>query len=206
MRVFIKGILLAAFVTSAIAVTAQENSDHQKKRGIDPIREVKTSTVVEPASNTGEEDNVLSTSETMTFDTSSVPEDSLTILIRELFRVNNLKQTFPDETRSAMESMGSVFSEDQAEMYEQFMKRFMYELEYGDARRWVDNMFVRNFRKLFTKEEIQYLITVSESPHGRTVLEKLKLLSRNVENDGKKIGKYLGERIALELFQETEKK
>ena len=138
------------------------------------------------------------------FDTSAAPSDSLTALIKQLIDITGVKATDAEMAEASLKrSMGPALDNPQtSDMMKKFYDRFMYEIKEGRGARWLENLYIRNYRALFTEDEIKTLIAFYQTPAGRKSLEKTKILLRNVMEDASKIGAYLGEDLMKNIIGE----
>jgi hypothetical protein len=141
------------------------------------------------------------------FDTTEVPQDSFTLLIKKLLVVTKAKETdLETAEKSLKESMAMALDNPStSDMMHKFQERFMFEMREGRASRWMENLYIRNYRTLFTPEEIQTLIDFYQTPAGQKTLARTKILLQNVMSEARKIGAYLGADIMKKLISDENK-
>ena len=138
------------------------------------------------------------------FDTSAVPEDDFTASIRKLLVVMDARQTDIEMAeKSLKESIGPSFDDpNTSAMMHKFLDRFMFEMREGRASRWLENLYIRNYRALFTPVEIQSLIEFYQTPLGQKTLQRTKILLQNVMSEARRIGMYLGTDLMRKIMDE----
>jgi hypothetical protein len=136
------------------------------------------------------------------FDTTAVPEDNLTKLIRELLAVTHTRETDLEMgTASLMESLGMQDSASVTPLMKKFCNEMIQEFRQGRIAKWLELVYIRNYRKLFTEEEIRGLISFYQSPLGKKSLERTKVLMKNVMTDARKIGQFVGQDVMTRLLE-----
>ena len=142
------------------------------------------------------------------FDTTDVPQDNFTILIKKLLVITKARETdLQVAEKSLKESMATTMDNPATnEMANKFIDRFMFELREGRAARWMEKLYIRNYRALFTPDEIQALIDFYQTSAGQKSLERTKILIQNVMGESRKIGAYLGANIMKKIISEENKK
>ena len=138
------------------------------------------------------------------FDTSAAPSDSLTALIRQLIVITGVKASDVEMAEASLKrSMGSSLENPQTSaVSKKFYDRFMYEIKEGRGARWLEQLYIREYRALFTADEIRSLIAFYETSAGKKSLEKTKILLKNVMSEASKIGEYLGEDLMKTILAE----
>jgi len=138
------------------------------------------------------------------FDTSASPEDDFTALIRKLLTVTKAKEMdIENAEKSLRQSIGpALYNPNTTAITHKFLDRFMFEMREGRASRWLENLYIRNYRALFTPAEIQSLIEFYETPLGQKTLQRTKILLQNVMGEGMKIGAYLGADLMTKIMEE----
>lgn len=138
------------------------------------------------------------------FDTTAAPNDSLTAKIQELLTLTRALNRDVDMAEKSLNASAPSMQDNP--MFQTFKTRFIFEMREGRARRWLTNLYIRQYRNLFTAAEIQALINFYETPVGKTVMEKQAVLSGNVMQEAQQIGQYLGGTIMQEILKEQSKK
>ena len=141
------------------------------------------------------------------FDTTAAPEDSFTVLIRKLLLVTKTKDA---EIRMAEKSFKLSLGENAEDrlanpVMQKFFEAFMFEMKEGRAARWLENLYIRNYRTLFTPDEIKTLIEFYQTPLGAKTLERTRILMENVMLEAGKIGAYLGPELMNKIISEEDK-
>jgi hypothetical protein len=145
---------------------------------------------------------------TIDFDTTAAPQDPLTDSIRKLLAISGARgKDIEMAEKSLRQSLASMLENPETkETGEKFISRFVYEMSEGDAGRWLENVYIRNYRAFYTIEEIHDLIAFYQTPAGRKTLEKTLLLLDAVMTEARKIGAYLGPRVMAHVMNEGKNK
>jgi hypothetical protein len=142
------------------------------------------------------------------FDTSAAPEDDLTQSIRKLLEVTKSRELDMQLLeKSLKESLAtSLENPNTSAMMQKFYDRFVFEMREGRAARWLENIYIRNYRAIFTPAEIQALIDFYQTSAGQKALEKTKILLQNVMGEAQKMGGYLGADLMNKILSEENKR
>ena len=132
------------------------------------------------------------------FDTTAVVEDQLTNKIRHLLLLVGAAKT---DVEMAEASLNESLKEMDTALSGPFKRKFMYEMTSGRASVWFERLYIRNYRALFTPEEIEGMIDFYNTPLGKSLLKKQPRLLQTVMLDASKIGRYLGMKIMNELME-----
>lgn len=133
------------------------------------------------------------------FDTTASPADDFTKNILKLLQVTNGI------------NMGVAFAENMPresennEMLKEFYSRLIQDMQSGTGRRWLERMYVREYRKRFTNEEVEELIKFYESPVGKKLVSQTMELLPVLMQEGKTMGMYLGVKLYSEILKEKDK-
>jgi hypothetical protein len=198
--------LLLLLVLLAGSVEAQKKSPAKEKKELPPPEEV-------PVQEGIKEEGIDTTAypgfekAKIEFDTTAVPEDNFTELIRKLLVVTHARQADIEMAEfSLKQSLStSLNNPATAPMMQKFYDRFIHEMKEGDAARWIENVYIRNYRSLFTAGEVQQLIDFYSTPTGQKALVRTRQLVQNVSAEAMKIGRYLGEEVMNTILKEENK-
>jgi hypothetical protein len=145
---------------------------------------------------------------TIDFDTTAAPQDPFTDSVRKLLVITGARTKDIELGEKALRASLAEMLEnpETKEMGEKFVSRFVYEMSDGDAGRWIENVYIRNYRAFYTMEEIHDLIVFYQTPAGRKTLEKAMLLLDAVMTEARKIGSYLGPVVMAHVMNELKNK
>lgn len=203
------GMKAALVCLLAILLVAQVNGQVKKKNDKPPVKKEE---ILEPPPRS-EELQPFDTSKakfdvvkdyteelllSVDFDTTAAPDDAFT---RDIL-------TLLDATNAI--NMGLTFAENMPREYEgnedmkEFYRRFIQDMRNGTFRRWQERVYVKEYRKRFTPQDIQELIRFYQSPLGKKLVGQTTELLPGVMEQGGKIGKYIGMKIYMEVLKDKE--
>jgi hypothetical protein len=139
----------------------------------------------------------------ITFDTTAVVEDSFTADIRQLMNGMQFKENLVKTVSSALEQNTTQLP---VHYRSSFKEKFMREFTGASALGWMENLFIKNYRKSFTQSEIRELIQFYETSLGKKFIDKSPELTSNIMQDSQKIGEYIGYKVGQEISNEQSKK
>ncbi len=131
------------------------------------------------------------------FDTTAVVEDNFTARIRYLLNVIGAAKT---DIEMAEASLTENLKDMDTTVSGPFKRKFMEEMTTGRAALWLERLYIRNYREIFTPAEIEGLIEFYKTPLGMALLKKQPLLLQKVMINASKIGRYLGMQIMNDLM------
>jgi hypothetical protein len=199
MRVLKLFLLFAVSVSVTMNLNAQRQKENSKTKKLAkdtlPLTSSLTNAIVDTSSVDKYVDittNVFNQSK-INFDTTDVPQDSFTLLIKKLLVTTKARETDLEAAEKALnESMETVLSNPEtSEMTHKFVNQFMFEMREGRAANWMEKLYIRNYRALFTPEDVQALIDFYQTSAGQKSLDRTKILVQNVMSESRKIGAYL---------------
>lgn len=135
-------------------------------------------------------------SDMITFDTTAVADDAFSADIRQLMNAMQFKENLIKTVAGALDQNATQLP---AEYREPFKQKFMQELTQGPGMRWMENMFIKNYRRVFTQAEIEELIAFYQTSLGKKFIDKSPELTINIMQDSQKIGEYIGFKVGKEL-------
>lgn len=133
------------------------------------------------------------------FDTTAVPDDAFTKDILKMMTVTNalnLGLTFADQMNKE--------DVENNPMLKEFYTRLMNDMRSGTSRRWLERIYVREYRKIYTPEEIQELLKFYDSPIGRKLVRVTHEMLPGVMSQGKQIGQYIASVLIFQMMKEEE--
>lgn len=209
MNQYFKIAIVSVFCSSLILSTQAQNKkkkdiNNETKTEIPPppppqeeLKEVKISTMPVNEKEQGSSESLPDIPiPQVDFDTTSAPNDGFTQDILQLLEVTN-----------AM-NFGQIFAngmakpEEQNELLKEFYKRFFKDLKEGSSYRWMKNLYIRAYRRKYTREEIQELVKFYQTPLGKKVIKETIEMLPAIMKEGEKMGKYLGFQIMNEILNE----
>jgi hypothetical protein len=130
------------------------------------------------------------------FDTTAVPNDDFTKDILRLLTVTNAL------------NLGILFAENMPKEYENnptmkmLYARLIEDMRSGTSRRWFERVYVREYRKLYTAEDIKELLKFYDSPLGRKVVRTTFEMLPGITTQGKYIGAYMGAKLFMDMMSQ----
>lgn len=136
---------------------------------------------------------------TITFDTTSVPNDALTVAIRELMTETgamNLGVTMGKRMMEMQKNNPSI------NLPDEFYERMMADLERGESNRWILNNAIKAYRKRFTVDEVRAITAFYRTPAGKKLASVTPEIMEETMTDGGKVGQYVALKIYFQLQRE----
>lgn len=141
---------------------------------------------------------------TIDFDTSFIPREIFTQHIEELLKTTNVLGLAKNVTNKMLENAEKKDPEN--EQLQLFYKRFSLKINSPSFDSLFMNLYIRNYRKYFTDEDVQQLLAFYKTPAGNKYLKLLPSITVASMAEGEKLGKYFGALVIYELEEEKRNK
>lgn len=141
-------------------------------------------------------------SDLLTFDTTAAVDDAFTADVRQLMNTMHFKENLIQTVSGSLDQNTSQLP---ADFKEEFKKRFLKEFTDGPGMRWMENLFIKTYRRHFTQAEIKELVRFYDTELGKKFIAVSPELTLNIMQDSQKIGQYLGFKVGQEIDNEKQK-
>jgi len=141
------------------------------------------------------------TSRRFDLDTTAPPNDDFTkdiVLYLERTHALNVGKQFAE----ILEGGKKDLTDFQKEYYSRLINSFTT----GEGKRLFTNQFVKIYRAKFTHAEIKQILAFYQTPVGIKTIDLLPSLLKEGSEAGRKMGKYLSEKIYDDMMNEQNKK
>lgn len=133
------------------------------------------------------------------FDTTSAPNDELTGAIWVYLEETGALKAFSMVTKRMIDMQKANPGNN---LPDEFYDRFLADMQNGESYRWMMNTTVKAYRKRFTIEDMQAMITFFKTPAGKKLSAATPEISQESMSAGEKIGSYIALKIYNQLRRE----
>lgn len=134
------------------------------------------------------------------FDTSLIPQDIFTQHINELIKEIDVLKLAKNVTNKLIENETTKDSNNLE--LQNFYKRFSVKINNPLFDSLFTNLYIRNYRKYFTDDDIKQLLVFYRTPVGKKSLQLLPVATTNAIAEGEKLGKYFAGLVVYEIENE----
>jgi hypothetical protein len=128
------------------------------------------------------------------FDTTAVPDDQFSKDILALLEITN--------ALNLGIQFATAINDDKNSATKEFYEKLYKDVKEGTARRWIERLYIRQYRQRFSHEEIKEMVKFYESPVGKKLIIQTAEMLPGIVQESKKMSSYLVMKIYSDMLKE----